>query len=229
MNIIYEDAHTLVADDFKPTFHVVDLGLNRGHFAGEMIKLGGKVYGVEANPFLIDQHLKFIEGLRYENVAAAHSEASTIRFYVSNTNSEAGSILFTETEEQETVTVNVMSLEEILQKSGFEKVDLLKIDIEGAETDLLRNYNPVILARRVKQMSVEFHDFLDPTHIPQIEAIKKAYAPYFYIYKFTVSNHGDVLFLSRTHYQLKLINHLQLFLTQLSRPFINRWNNFTRK
>lgn len=48
-----------------------------------------------------------------------------------------------------------MTIERILELSGFDEVDLLKIDIEGAETELLRG--DVSWLERVGAIAIEFH------------------------------------------------------------------------
>jgi FkbM family methyltransferase len=49
-----------------------------------------------------------------------------------------------------------MSMREILECSGFERVDLLKIDIEGAETELFQG--PTDWIERVQNLAIEFHE-----------------------------------------------------------------------
>ena len=47
----------------------------------------------------------------------------------------------------------------LFEKSGFNKVDLLKIDIEGAEADLLRNSEfKLFIKNKVKRLVIEVHE-----------------------------------------------------------------------
>lgn len=56
-----------------------------------------------------------------------------------------------------TVRVNAFSVESLLRTAGIERVDLLKMDIEGAEVRVLRN-STEHWAARVDAMVVEVHD-----------------------------------------------------------------------
>jgi hypothetical protein len=63
--------------------------------------------------------------------------------------------------------VSVKSLQELIEELGWARVDLLKIDIEGAEIEMLASC-PDDLLRRIAQISVEFHDFcgiIAPTEV----------------------------------------------------------------
>ena len=45
--------------------------------------------------------------------------------------------------------------------SGFETIDLVKMDIEGAEWDCIMNTSDETFSK-IRQITVEFHDFLNP-------------------------------------------------------------------
>jgi len=52
-------------------------------------------------------------------------------------------------------TVTGVSILDIIKESGFETVDVLKIDIEGAETELFRGQSDWL--RSVRAIAIEFH------------------------------------------------------------------------
>ncbi len=54
-----------------------------------------------------------------------------------------------------------MTVAQIMDASGFSEVDLLKLDIEGAEADLFRDGPPDWL-KRVTNVAVELHDRFRP-------------------------------------------------------------------
>ncbi len=59
----------------------------------------------------------------------------------------------------ETETVPALPLAAIMDRLGFERVDLMKVDIEGAEVNLLRDIRN--WAHRVNALIIEIHDNVD--------------------------------------------------------------------
>jgi FkbM family methyltransferase len=70
--------------------------------------------------------------------------------------------------ESREIQVEMITLPALLRLLGATRIDLLKVDIEGSEWDLLEALS-TDLARRIDQVSVEFHDFLDPSQRSRTE------------------------------------------------------------
>src|SRR5262249_40125580 len=139
---------------------VLDLGANRGEFAKQMSnRYGGTYYLVEANPVLA-------EALRVEgrfpvwHCAVAATEGP-IHFNISQ-NDEGSSILNLPVESvyncvlHETIEVQARKLESLFNEIRAPRIDVLKMDIEGAEVMVLRSLADTIL-RAIGQITVEFH------------------------------------------------------------------------
>lgn len=62
--------------------------------------------------------------------------------------------------EQVDATVDAVTMESLLRRLGLEAIDLLKVDIEGAECELFEHPAPWI--QRVRIMAVELHDRFRP-------------------------------------------------------------------
>lgn len=93
-------------------------------------------------------------------------------------------------------TVHGVTLEGFLEREGLLDVDLLKLDIEGAELAVLETTSSDVL-RRVRQITVEFHDWMYPETRENVEALKDQLRSYgFYCIRFS-GNNGDVLFVRR--------------------------------
>ena len=60
----------------------------------------------------------------------------------------------------EQVEVRLMGVEEFLEGLGRERVDLMKLNIEGAEYDLIGKLIDSGLVERVLDLQVQFHDFV---------------------------------------------------------------------
>jgi FkbM family methyltransferase len=98
-----------------------------------------------------------------------------------------------------TVQVEGVTFETLKARAQVDFVDLVKLDIEGAEFDFFDASSDADLAN-VGQWSVEFHDFLDPTLAPKVaEVIRRLEGLGFEAIVMTRRGHGDVLFLNRAH------------------------------
>lgn len=56
--------------------------------------------------------------------------------------------------------VHMLTLDRFLERAGATRIDLLKVDIEGAELGMFESSAGATLLA-VKQIAVEFHDFID--------------------------------------------------------------------
>lgn len=134
---------------------VLDLGGNHGEFAGEMARrFSAVVTSVEPNPALFDA-LHRRPDLRAIHAAATGTDG-TVHLQVA-ANDQASTIMAATTTSGGTVAVPGMSLASLLSHIESARVDLVKVDIEGAEIDLLTQADGETLAR-IGQMSIEFHE-----------------------------------------------------------------------
>jgi FkbM family methyltransferase len=65
--------------------------------------------------------------------------------------------------------VDLVTISELMETYSINQFELIKIDTEGAEYDILEN----LPYKCTKQLSVEFHDFLDLTPIKDVELYHK--------------------------------------------------------
>jgi hypothetical protein len=68
------------------------------------------------------------------------------------------------------VIVPKIAFADFIRTQNIERVDLLKLDIEGSEIPLLR-ITPDDILLRISQITVEFHDFINPDDLPLIHQI----------------------------------------------------------
>lgn len=152
--------HTIYTPPLGPTSVIMDLGANHGAFAAEMhARFGGAYYVVEANPALAGR-------LREDNRfvvwhCAVTPTGGPIAFNVAR-NDEGSSILGLPTTSayecvlSETVEVPGRTLESLIAATDTARIDLVKMDIEGAEVAVLRDA-PNDVLRRIGQLTIEFH------------------------------------------------------------------------
>jgi len=141
--------------DRIPAATIVDLGAHVG--LATLRLLAGhpdaKVVAVEADPALIPRLRENLAGLPVEIVhAAVDREEGERDFYRSDISSWGNSLERT-LHYQSAVRVPTVTLEGLLDSHGIDRVDLLKIDVEGAEWDLLADG----VSERVVAMVGEVH------------------------------------------------------------------------
>jgi FkbM family methyltransferase len=149
-------------ETLRPGDVFVDVGANVGYYTllgSNLVGDGGHVFAIEAHPRMMELlHRNVIVNGRY-NVStwhrAAWSRSETLKFHIRRhfiSNSSAGSLSDHGKEllddDEDIVEVTAVTLDEILAESP--RVDLIKIDVEGAElqvaTGLARTFasNPSI-------------------------------------------------------------------------------------
>jgi FkbM family methyltransferase len=149
--------HTILPGPLGPSSTIVDLGANRGEFAREARdRFRCRVIAVEANPRLISEIAR-IPGVKACHCAIAGQNGEAA-FYLSE-DTEAGALSNGITRPTgETVKVRTRTLASLLEEENIDRVDLLKVDIEGAEIELFDSMSDVDLDR-FDQITLEFHDF----------------------------------------------------------------------
>lgn len=159
------ESHSFLAERLASESVIVDLGTNRGLFAMAMIeRYGCRVFGVEPVPALVaamPRHDRF-------KLTEAAIAAQTGPMLLSVNPSSCASATFSEDGAEAVPVIGIM-LRSLLQELGLTRVDLLKVDIEGAELGLFESCTEEDLSG-VQQITVEFHDFIDAMLGPAVVA-----------------------------------------------------------
>jgi FkbM family methyltransferase len=193
--------HTFLPEIFRSNPIVLDLGGNKGEFAKFMTtNFAARVFLLEPLPRLF-RDIEGMPGLvKYEEALSANSGNITLHDAPDRCATAYGGY-----SQGEEVTVKSVDLAELMGRLPAGDVDLVKMDIEGAEIEVLETAAPEVI-RRARQITVEFHDFLYPELTPRVEAIKSRLSGMgFYVINFSYHTNGDVLFvrkdaISRLHY-----------------------------
>jgi FkbM family methyltransferase len=156
------ETHTFFPDRLGPASVVVDLGANCGRFSRKIAqRYGLRAFGVEANPALY-ANLQAMEAdspggrVRFFNFAISNQDAP-VCLHVSGeieTSSIASSAV---PDARGQTTVPGKTLATFLREIDVSRVDLLKVDIEGAEVGMFRTTSDELL-RNIGQITIEFHD-----------------------------------------------------------------------
>jgi FkbM family methyltransferase len=164
--VIWEIWKAKVYDDTRfpimPDDIVVDIGGHIGGFAVRAARLAhrGQVYAYEAssrNFALLEKNRKMnnAQNLHIHKKAVAH-QTGKMKFFTPSDNGALGSLLQETDSPME--TVQATTLTDIITENNIEQIDYLKVDVEGAEYDILSNCPPETLAT-VKHIVMEYHEF----------------------------------------------------------------------
>ena len=139
-----EDATTKFIKSFlRPGMTFVDVGANIGYFTLLAASLGARVIAYEPTPAVFERLRQNVALNAFDNVALVNAavvdQPGLLALYESPDDPEANNLFG---DGNHSVKVPAVSLDDDLATRGVEKVDLLKIDAEGAE--------PLVLAGAVK-------------------------------------------------------------------------------
>ncbi len=143
-----------------PESVVVDVGLGEDvTFSLSLIrKYGFQVFGFDPTP----RAIAHAETLRCPNLTVyqlgVSDKSGTAEFYLPNDpHHVSGSLLRESHVGRECVTVRFVTITELLDLIGRDRIDLLKLDIEGAEYKLLHSVEFAALAPKISAICIEFH------------------------------------------------------------------------
>jgi len=164
--VIWEIWKAKIYDDSRFPIHsedvVVDIGGHIGGFAVRAAKLAthGQVFAYEAsskNYTLLkkNRQLNNVDNLHIHNQAVSH-QSGEMKFYIPSDNGALGSLLQETDSPME--TVQATTLTDIITANNIEQINFLKMDVEGAEYDILLNC-PTETFKKVKCIVMEYHEF----------------------------------------------------------------------
>jgi FkbM family methyltransferase len=171
---VYEPETTAHFIEHLEDGHVfVDIGANHGYFtvlAASLVGPSGRVVAFEPSPRVFEQlhqhvHLNGFESrVTLEPCALADRPAASARFYVSQSATNSGLSSLTpshdllktgDLSDERTVAVAVDTFDRWLAHSGIGQVDLLKIDVEGAEALVIGGMAGALHDGHIRSLIVE--------------------------------------------------------------------------
>lgn len=170
--------HTFIVPLLPETITIADFGAHKGDFCDSISKVRAirRALLIEVNPDLHADLTHNWRDPRWQILHAAvggsgHAPSKTL--YLSE-NPEASSM----TKEiadafgcKGAVEVPTIALQASLDAFESDRINLVKMDIEGAELDALESASPDALAR-VDQLTVEFHDNFDPAMSGRVSKVR---------------------------------------------------------
>lgn len=157
---------------------VVDIGANIGCVSLLAASRGARVYAFEPES---SNYETLVHNIKVNNlndrvicVNEAVGISGTIKLYIHDKNSGATSSYL----EQKGLSpdkyqeIKSVTIRDVFNRFDIQHCDLLKLDCEGSERDVIRDFDDD-LAGRVKQISVEFHNKLLTSEL--VDKLKKWY------------------------------------------------------
>ncbi len=153
-------------------------------------KFGCKVYAFDPTPKSINWLKKqdLPDDFYYYDYGIADFDGLAKFFPPDNPNHVSHTILYKDTTKENIVEVQFYKLESILNKLGHKRIDVLKMDIEGAEYKVIDDI--LKLDIDINQILIEFHHFFPQISIEQtINSIEKLNEYNYKIY--SISQNGN--------------------------------------
>ena len=166
----YEPQETaLLQQILRPGMTFVDVGANWGYFtlcAAHLVGRVGRVVSIEVDPRACRTLKANIERNQLESVTVLEMAASDaagvlrLREYERGAN-DSGNFGLIGAEAignpHRQFDVAALPIDDVLERAGIEQVDLLKMDIEGAEGRALTGLRRALADRRIKFLVLEVH------------------------------------------------------------------------
>uniref|UniRef100_A0A7C3SLD3 FkbM family methyltransferase n=1 Tax=Thermofilum pendens TaxID=2269 RepID=A0A7C3SLD3_THEPE len=149
---------------FRPEGVVVDVGAYLGFYSIRASRSSEIVVAVEANPLAcryLEVNLKLNSARNVKPLCSALDRVGGIRtFYVANRMINSSFLLdYVEDFSRLKVALRVpaLTLKQLLEQLGMGEVDLLKVDVEGAEEEVLEGGRELFEQGVFKRVVVEIH------------------------------------------------------------------------
>jgi FkbM family methyltransferase len=160
---------------------VLDVGANIGAFSVFAAKRAKRVFAIEALPQNFKLLQKNLEANDLNNVVceniALTSKRGKIDFYPGKTNL-GGSSMYIKTYSGKKTMVEGITLDSFFSRYNIKHIDVMKMDIEGAEYDVLLNTKSL---SRIKSIAMEFHEGISQDHT-YLDIVRKLSSEGFVVY-----------------------------------------------
>ena len=156
---------------------VIDIGAHIGRYtiiASKRVGINGKVVAIEASPSNFEMLNRNIQLNQLTNIISlnhvVYSKETKLKLY--SPGQESGHTIYNTiisdraTNEEKFVKVNANTLDYILQSKGIkQEVNWIKIDVEGAEFEVLKGATNVLSKSNDIALLIEIHNLKDNTNL----------------------------------------------------------------
>ena len=142
---------------------VIDIGANIGYYtllAAKLVGEKGRVFAFEPEPRNYALLTTNIEANALKNIIALQnavsSEAGHIKLYLDKFESGSHSLFKSKRSMTEAITVDSVSLDDFFENKDSYHIDIVKIDVEGAEIAVLQGMIKILDKNPTLKMFIEF-------------------------------------------------------------------------
>ena len=148
--------------EIKKNDIVIDIGAHIGYFTTYAANNAnnGTVYSIEPYKESFEILKKNLELNSLTNVKLFHGAISKVTEQITlyiDRNNEIGNCIFKTDKTTESEKVDSFSLKDFIKNNKIEKIDFLKIDCEGAEFEIILNFDKELM-KKIDKISAEIHE-----------------------------------------------------------------------
>jgi FkbM family methyltransferase len=201
MSIEVVESHTILPDIISSGSIVVDCGANVGRFSLEMIKrFGCLCYAIEASPDTFRKIPSMANLHRYNFALCAGNKL--VRMSI---NEDITRSTIKVSSKENTIAVQGRQLGEFLaHEVPGRTIDLVKMDIEGAEIEVIASLDDDVI-KRVGQWTIEFHHFMGMMSVFDVDRCVERIAGlgFHELFWSKQRNNADVLLVNKDRFSLR--------------------------
>ncbi len=191
--------HSFAPDLLGEGSMVLDCGANEGGFSAWISQHTlATVHAFEPDPRMFARLQRNpLPRVTYHELAVDGWSGEFDLALAQNDHQASSAIYTVNPSHQNTVPVQKVSLDDFCRSQAITRIDLLKLDIEGAELNALEQTSATLL-QSTAQITVEFHDFINPADLPRIKKVfKRLKSLGFHGIRFSHHTWGDCLFINQ--------------------------------
>ena len=148
----------------KPGMVVFDIGAHVGYYtllAARQIGDTGEVHAFEPEPSNFNLLAQNVEFNNYQNVECVNkvvsNDTGSTELFLTSLDNGRYSIYNHGLPKKRSVLTQSISLDDYVNEKNLTKIDLIKVDVEGAETDVLNGAVKLLNNRNVRNVIIEFN------------------------------------------------------------------------
>lgn len=163
LNFDWEDLNHL-RNRLKPGMVAVDIGCNVGAYtllASSLVGSKGKVYAFEPNPQTHKRLKNTIAANKITNIALFNcglSDSPGQLTLYPNTEPNNASATMVADGQTKGITVPVSTLDQVVDDNQIQRIDYLKMDVDGFEPNVLKGARQSLSRRIIRFLQTEFSD-----------------------------------------------------------------------